>query len=130
MRNGIAFFLLALLWPAACGAGTFQWLVPSRYELPDGATSSEPNFFDLQPDAIETGSARCDIMAVVQEGGVYEIVADCSNERRRGRTTFSIRPLNAYRILVEIKSGSSLPGPINPTLYEREWHPTRVDAHE
>ncbi len=129
MRNGISLGLLALLWPVASEAVTFQWLVPGLYKLPNDAPPTE-NFFRLQPDTIETDRAYCYIRAVVQKVDVYEITADCSNEGQRARTTFSIRPVNDYRILVEIKSGSLLPGPWNPTLYEREWHPTRVNASE
>lgn len=129
MRNGISLCVLASLWPAVCGAGTFQWLVPGRYKLPNDAPPTE-NFFHLQPDTIETDSAYCNIRTVVQKGDAYEVTADCSHEGQHGRTTFSIRPVNDFRILVQIKTGSLLPGPWNPTLYEREWYPTRVNVSE
>ncbi|MFG1430432.1 hypothetical protein V5F44_07405 [Xanthobacter sp. V2C-8] len=130
MRRWLPFLLLALLWPDLGAAEPFQWLVPSRYELPDGANPAEDDYFDLTPDVIQTGRAWCDIVAVVQKGDVYEITADCSNDQQRARTVFAVRPVSNYRILVEIKAGNQLPGPWNPTLYQREWHPTRVDAKE
>lgn len=131
MRIALAFTTLALISSGAGAAAPFQWLIPARYEpVQAGDASTTADYFDLRPGSIETASAWCAIRTVVQKGDIYEITADCTHYDQKGRTVFSIRPVSEQRILVAIKAGSQLPGPWNPTFYERPWLPTRIDAKE